>query len=179
MTLHPLRILLKVFLLLLTGLLASCSKPGPAVPAPSAVPAAAPLPVLGELPDLHLTDARGGEITTASLLGKPLLLWFHHPVVASSTEQGGALSGVDPAGRFRKIVLVPMPALLAPVPQMTLPFAADVAPCPPAVREALGNLRAIPTVLLVDARGRIRLRQEGRLDPAALTAAIQSITQSE
>ena len=160
-------------------MLASCSKPGPAVPAPSPVPAVSPLPVLGELPDLHLTTARGVEITTASLLGKPLLLWFHHPVVAASTEQGRALSGIDPAGRFRKIILVPMPALLAPIPQMTPPFEADIAPCPPPVRDALGNLRAIPTVLLVDARGRIRLRQEGRLDSAALAAAIQSISRSE
>ena len=41
---------------------------------------------------------------------------------------------------------------------------------------AASNLRAIPTILLVDAAGNIRLRQEGVLDAAAITVAIQTLT---
>ena len=105
-----------------------------------------------------------------------MLFWFHHPVTAASTEQGKGLSGIDPSGLVRKIVLIPMPDAIAPFPAMTPPFPAEIASCPQPTREALGNLRALPTVLLADADGKIRLRQEGVLDAAAIAAAIQTLT---
>ena len=180
MTLHLPCFVNKAILVLAFGMIAaSCSQPPPApTPAPVAPPAAPrpELPLLGALPDLNLTSSTGAKITTASLLGKPSLFWFHHPVTSSSTEQGKALANNDPSGLVRKIVLVPMPDLVAPFPAMTPPFPAEIAACPPAAREALGNLRAIPTILLADASGNIRLRQEGVLDAAAITAAIQTLT---
>ncbi|MFO1523524.1 MAG: hypothetical protein U1G05_16130 [Kiritimatiellia bacterium] len=112
---HPLRVLLKAFLLLLTGMLASCSKPEPAAPPPAAVPPAPPLPVLGELPDLHLTDAKGVGITTASLLGKRLLLWFPTCRWWPPPPSRAGRCRDRSRGAVRKIVLVPMPALLAPI----------------------------------------------------------------
>jgi hypothetical protein len=180
MTLHLPRLVNKTILLFACGwFAASCSQQAPApTPAPAAPPAVAPpaLPVLGALPDLNLSSSTGTKITTAALLGKPVLFWFHHPVTSASTEQGKALANIDPSGLVRKIVLVPMPEAIAPFPAMTPPFPAEITSCPPATREALGNLRAIPTVLLVDASGQIRLRQEGVLDAAAITAAIQTLT---
>lgn len=180
MTLHLPRLVNKVILVLASGLLAaSCSQQPPApTPAPVAPPAAPrpELPVLGALPDLNLASSTGTRITTAALLGKPTLFWFHHPVTSASTEQGKTLANIDPSGLVRKVVLVPMPELLAPFPAMTPPFPAEIASCPPAAREALGNLRAIPTILLADASGQIRLRQEGVLDAAAIASAIQTLT---
>lgn len=180
MTLHLPRFLNKVILVLAYGLTASSCSPPPAGPPPAPVaPPAAPrpeLPVLGALPDLNLSASTGAKITTAALLGKPVLFWFHHPVTSASTEQGKTLANIDPAGLVRKIVLVPMPEAIAPFPAMTPPFPAEITSCPPATREVLGHLRAIPTILLADAAGNIRLRQEGVLDAAAITAAIQSLT---
>ncbi len=180
MTLHLPRFVNKTILLLAFGWFAgACSQQPPAPPPAPVAPPADPrpeLPVLGELPALNLSSSTGATITTASLLGKPVLFWFHHPVTSASTEQGKTLAGIDPAQLVRKIVLIPMPDAVAPFPNMTPPFSAEIASCPPATREALGNLRAIPTILLADADGKIRLRQEGVLDAAALAAAIQTLT---
>ena len=180
MTLHIPRFVNKAILSLACGCLAaSCSQQTPAPDPPPAAPAAAArpdLPVLGALPDLNLSSSNGARITTASLLGKPVLFWFHHPVTSSSTEQGRALANIDPSGAVRKIILIPMPETVAPFPAMTPPFPSEIASCPPATREALGNLRAIPTVLLADAAGKIRLRQESILDASAIASAIQTLT---
>jgi hypothetical protein len=180
MTLHIPRFFNKAILVLACGMIAaSCSQQPPAPPPAPVAPPAPPrpeLPVLGALPDLNLSTSTGTKITTASLLGKPVLFWFHHPVTSASAEQGKTLANIDPSGLVRKVVLVPMPEAIAPFPAMTPPFPAEITSCPPATREALGNLRAIPTILLADAAGQIRLRQEGVLDAAAITAAIQTLT---